>query len=38
VDEDMTDEGSAEDRENGEQHDKADADSRRVVDKDVTVF
>jgi hypothetical protein len=34
----MTDEGSAEDRENGEQHDKTNADSRRVVDEDVAVF
>jgi hypothetical protein len=34
----MTDEGSAEDRENGEQHNEADADSRRVVNEDVAVF
>jgi hypothetical protein len=38
VDENMTDEGSAEDRENREQHDETDADSRRVVDEDVAVF
>jgi hypothetical protein len=34
----MTDKGSAEDRENGEQHDETDVDSRRVVDEDVAVF